>query len=153
MLLFPLSVFSQTSGQEAGDDCKCIKDDYGVVIKDVTDSTLVYVMKDGTELTFHEPLNATLYYDELGDRQLKKEIYDSVVYADEEPFVKGLFFILFDSTLQIKEVRAINVVPKVPNWIEMTQKYISYFYRTQKKWIRLQDGLPWYLHGMVFNVN
>lgn len=152
VLWLPSYALAQTTRQDSRVDSLRMKDQYGTVIEHITDSTLTYITKDSAKLIIPLPANSTIHY-VGGIESLKRNICLNVPEINSENHIQGLFYILFNSCLQIKEIRVINIAPIVPFWEKMTESYISYLYKTQGKWVKDIDGLPWYLYTFAMTLH
>lgn len=142
-LFFPIEIFSQTS--------MLVKDAYGIVVKSSTNDSITYVTKSGKEIGFPFPLNVVSY--KGGIKKLKKGILKNVHSINGEFNIRTLFYVLFDENLHIKEVRAIDVIPKLGNWKELSEEYVSFIYKTEGKWKKKQKGREWYIYVFSMSIN
>ena len=148
-LCFPVSIYSQAIKGKSYS--RYIRDEYGIVVKSIIDSTLVYVTKTGKKLIIHYPLN-TIHY-EGGIKKLKEDICHNVADINNENNIRGLFYILFDANLHIIETRAVDVAPIVDNWPVIVSNYLLYLNKTEGKWIKDKEGLNYYLYAFLTIVN
>lgn len=119
-----------------------LSDEYGVFIKEKTDSSLIFVTTQGNEYLVHNPFKNISYLG--GDKKIKEDMSSCVETYDSENHILVIFYILFDNNLQIKDVRCIDVCPKVENWDSIINKYLLYFRSTQGKWIKSDNILGKY---------
>jgi len=60
VLCLPVSLYSQEDAKERSHS-RCIRDQYGIITKSITGSSMIYVTKTGKELTISLPLNSIHY--------------------------------------------------------------------------------------------
>jgi len=103
-------------------------------MKERTDSSLIFVTTQGDEYLVHNPFKNISYIG--GEKKLKEDMCSSVDIYESENNILVIFYILFDNNLQIKDVRCIDVCPKVENWDSIINKYLLYLRSTQGKWMK-----------------
>lgn len=109
-----------------------LHDMYGVIIKEWTDSSVVYINKKGKE--FEVALNEICYKD--GEMALKDYIYKTIE-NEYECNVREVFVVLFTKNLKIEEVRIADVGNKSePLNCEHKRNYINAIKKTKGLWIR-----------------
>lgn len=85
-------------------DTPILKDCYGIIIKEMSDSSVIYTNKRGKDFTI--PLN-TIFFNE-GETSLKDFIYKNL--EDEyECNVREIIVVCFNRKLKIKEVRIADI--------------------------------------------
>ncbi|WP_018464288.1 hypothetical protein [Segatella paludivivens] len=125
-----------------------LSDEHGVFMKEMTDSSLVFITTQGNEYLVHNPFKNISYIG--GEKKLKEDMSSTVETYDSESNIFVLFYILFDNNLQIKDVRCIDVSPKVENWDSFINKYLLYLRSTQGKWIKNDNiSCKYYLYGFA----
>ena len=111
-----------------------LSDEHGVFIKEMTDSSLIFVTTQRDEYLVHKPFKNISYIG--GEKKLKEDMCSSVDIYESENNILVILYILFDNNLQIKDVRCIDVCPKVENWDSIINKYLLYLRSTQGKWMK-----------------
>ena len=132
LVFFSSNIMSQTI-MPTKEDTQ-LSDEHGVFIKEMTDSSLIFVTTQGNEYLVHNRFNNISYIG--GEKKLKEDMCSSVDIYESENNILVIFYILFDNNLQIKDVRCIDVCPKVENWDSIINKYLLYLRSTQGKWMK-----------------
>ena len=87
-------------------DSLVISDNYGIVIKNISDTTITYVSKKRRTYTIEKN---SIFFSE-GEDSLKSYIYNRV-NKDYECNTRELIIVFFDSELRLKEIRMANISP------------------------------------------
>uniref|UniRef100_A0AB33JQR2 Uncharacterized protein n=1 Tax=Prevotella sp. GTC17262 TaxID=3236797 RepID=A0AB33JQR2_9BACT len=140
----PFCIDIQSINCSSGD----IKDKYGIVICNVTDSDMVYCTKENVKISFPIPLKMIEY--EGGLKKLKKDMWHNIVDINNENHILGLVYILFDEYLHIIEIRAVNIAPMIDNWPIMTREYLQYLQKTEGRWRRISQKSKYYLYAFPY---
>ena len=80
-----------------------LSDEHGIFMKEMTDSSLIFVTTQGDEYLVHNRFNNISYIG--GAKKLKEDMCSSVDIYESENNILVIFYILFDNNLQIKDVR------------------------------------------------
>lgn len=109
-----------------------LHDTYGVIIKEWTDSSVVYIDKKRKE--FEVALNEICYKD--GEVALKDHIYKTTE-NNYECNIREVFVILFNNNLEIEEVRIADVGNNnEPLNCEHKKSYINAIKKTKGLWMK-----------------
>ena len=141
-LLWPIEIYCQNIND--------VSDRHGVIFLPVNDSTIVYNTKKGEEyeirlkqISFVDGENALVDY-------LKKNYYKSRP-SDDDYAYRVFFFILFDSKLQIKEVR--DFVLPLNQYTESKKKRVKLYTKglkkTKNRW-KKKSNQKWYVYSFSF---
>ena len=127
ILFFPIKIYgSELNG------IPLLKDQYGYIIKDVSDSCVTYVNKRGKEYIVH--LNGI--YFKGGETSLKKFVYNNL-QKDYECNIREVFVVFFNKNLKIKEVRMCNINTSDNHiFCEHHKDYIRAIKKTKGLWKR-----------------
>lgn len=125
-----------------------ISDMYGIVIEKMTDTTMVYRTRNNRRLLIKR---GTIRY-EGGNEQLKQDIYNNLP-MDYECNVREMFCVLFDSELNIKEIRASNLSNLRNPKETFLDDYIKAIQDTKGKWRKCKDGEMWYLYVFSLHIH
>jgi hypothetical protein len=141
-ILWPIEIYCQNIND--------VSDRHGVIFLPVNDSTIVYNTKKGEEyeirlkqISFVDGENALVDY-------LKKKYYKPRP-SDDDYAYRVFFFILFDSKLQIKEVR--DFVLPLNQYTESKKKRVKLYTKglkkTKNRW-KKKSNQKWYVYSFSF---
>ena len=141
-ILWPIEIYCQNIND--------VSDRHGVIFHPVNDSTIVYNTKKGEkyeirlkQISFVDGENALVDY-------LKKNYYKSRP-SDDDYAYRVFFFILFDSKLQIKEVR--DFVLPLNQYTESQKKRVKLYTKglkkTKNRW-KKKSNQKWYVYSFSF---
>lgn len=144
VLMCSFSVYCQNS--------KIMYDEYGPIYASKNDSIMVYITKEGKQLKIK--LNQVIF--KSGDENLKEYLRNNYYKPndwDDDYSYRVFFFILFDSNLRIKEIRA-SIPPLWYYYYSESQKeriklYTEGLKRTQSKWKKITNQ-KWYVYCTSF---
>ena len=141
-ILWPIEIYCQNFYD--------VSDRHGVIFLPVNDSTIVYNTKKGEkyeirlkQISFVDGENALVDY-------LKKKYYKPGP-GDDDYAYRVFFFILFDSKLQIKEVR--DFVLPLNQYTESQKKRVKLYTKglkkTKNRW-KKKSNQKWYVYSFSF---
>lgn len=127
-------------------DIPILIDNYGYIIKGVSDSCVTYVNKKGKEYVVR--LNGVFF--KGGETSLKKYIYNNI-QNDYECNVREVIVILFNKNLKIKDVRIGNISVFNKHIIcEHHSDYIRAIKKTKGMWERREKN-KYYIY--IFSIH
>ena len=140
LLIFPINIYSSET-----DEIPILCDNYGYIIKNISDSCMTYIDKKGKE--YMVSTNGVIF--KGGEIALKNFIYNNL-QRDYECNLREIIVIFFDKNLKIKEVRmcTINAVNN-HFWCEHNKDYIRAIKKTKGMWKkRLREKYYVYILSM-----
>ena len=120
-----------------------VRDEYGIIAKYLSDSLVLYVNKDGKEISI---IPNMVYFDK-GKEGLVRELFSSMDFSNEEYGRKVVFFVLFNKVLQVQEVRVYE--PLYPSYKAndlVINSYVKYLEQTEGRWLKRGKRQKWYLY-------
>lgn len=126
-----------------------LHDIYGVIIKEWTDSTVLYINEKGKE--YEVTLNEICYKN--GETALKDDIYETIK-NEYECNVREVFVILFKKNLKIEEVRIADVGNNnEPLNCEHKKAYINAIKKTKGLWMRKGEKHKKYIYIFSMHIH
>ena len=120
-----------------------VRDENGIIAKYLSDSLVLYVNREGKDIS---AIPNMVYFDK-GEEGLIRELFSSLDYSNEEYGGKVVFFILFNDMLQVQEVRVYE--PLYPSYKAnnfVIKSYVKYLEQTEGRWLRRGKKQNWYLY-------
>ena len=151
IIIFIIMVFTIPSKAfgEKDMDSLTLSDCYGTIIKEWSDSNVVYVNKKGREYILS--LNGVYFKDR--ELALKEFIYRNLKQEYECNF-REIFVVLFNQKLKIEEVRIANLhANKETVRCDHQKDYINAIRKTRGKWIRKEKKQKMYVYIFSMHIH